>query len=81
MNMEQNEIKRDKRYLVFGCYIQYPYGGLDDLKGSFDSAQEARDYANSPIYDFIEIYDRIEGVLIYTTGLENDLDIRLPSEV
>ena len=79
--MEQNEIIKDKRYLVFGCYTHYPYGGLDDLTGSFDSAQEARDYANNLTYDFIEIYDRIEGVLIYTTGLENDKDIRLPSEV
>ena len=78
--MEQKEIKRHKRYLVFGCYIDHQYGSFDDLNGSFDSAQEARDYAKTSTYDYIEVYDRIEGVMIYTIGFENDIDIRLPSE-
>ena len=67
--MEQKE--KDKRYLVFGYDIYYPNGGMGDLKDSFDSAQEAQDFADLCDSDYFEVYDRIEGLLIYT-------GIRLP---
>ena len=81
--MEQNEIKKDKRYLVF-CYdIRYPYGGFDDFRGSFDLAQEARDYAYTLEFNCTEIYDRVEGVMIYEKNVffDENTDIRLSSEV
>jgi len=69
--MEQNEI--DKRYLVFAYDMYYPNGGLDDLKGSFDLVQDAQDFADLCDSDYFEVYDRIEGVVIYT-------GVRLPNE-
>jgi len=78
--MEQNKIERDKRYLVFSYYAYYPNGGLDDLIDSFDSAQVARDFAKGLGHSYTEVYDRIEGALIYTIGSREDIDIRLPNE-
>lgn len=64
-------MEKHKRFLVF-CYNMYDCGGgLDGLKETFDTLEEATvflDNRNADIYtrtDFNEIYDRIEGVNIY----------------
>ena len=33
-----------KRYLVFGYDVYYPYGGLNDLIGTFNTEEEIDDY-------------------------------------
>lgn len=51
----------DKRYLVFEIYEYYPLGGMSDLHSSFNTLNEAIDFAKTlTAYDY-QIYDRIEG--------------------
>lgn len=60
-----------KRFMVAGYYCNYPDGFLDDVVGSFDTLQEAIDFADidmmdTTVYGFsyenVVIFDRIEGV-------------------
>jgi hypothetical protein len=53
-----------KQFLVFGCDMYYPSGGLDDVKGSFDTAAEAVAYAATLNYNFVNIWDRINDVRV-----------------
>lgn len=53
-----------KRYLLFAWDQYYPSGGMNDLKGEFDTEQEAKGYAinsSCAMYDHIELYDTQEG--------------------
>ncbi len=52
-----------KRYLVFAFAKFYPIGGFKDFQDSFDTIEEAK-AANFGVFNFIQIYDRVEGVLI-----------------
>ena len=59
------------KYLLFAGSRCYPIGGLDDLKGVFDSEEEAWKYLNhitrsAPYYDKIEWF---QIVLMDGTGL------------
>lgn len=50
-----------KKYIVFCMCEYYPSGGLDDIKNSFDSIEEAKQYAISALskgYDWFHIVDR-----------------------
>ncbi len=61
-----------KRFMVAGYYQNYPSGFLDDVVGSFDTLQEAIDFADGDMlditiygkftYEYVGIFDRIEGV-------------------
>lgn len=54
-----------KRYILFGYEGRYPDGGLQDVKGSFDSIEEAIAYIKKEkFYETYEILDRIEGIEI-----------------
>lgn len=57
-------MERDKRYLVFGFDTYYPGPGLEQIKASFDTPEEAFAFIKSEdaYYDYYEVYDRIEGV-------------------
>jgi hypothetical protein len=59
---------KHKRYLVFTYPVYYPFGGLSDLVGSFDTVEECKELirAEGSTYNEIynEIYDRIEGIKI-----------------
>ena len=62
----ENTIKtfNHKRFLLFSCGQYYPEGGMSDLFGTYDTAKDAID-AISTIdicNDWIEIYDRVEGI-------------------
>jgi hypothetical protein len=50
-----------KRFLVFAMDRYYPSGGIDDVKKSFDDADEAIEFAKSGddlvSYDFVEVFD------------------------
>jgi len=48
-----------KFYWVLGWYGYYPLGGLDNVIITFDSLDEANDYANSieGEMDYIEVVD------------------------
>lgn len=35
-------METEKKYMLFMCDRYYPYGGLDDLKGMYDSVEKAK---------------------------------------
>ena len=48
-----------KKYILFQFDDYYPSGGLWDIKGSFDTIEEAKDnWSCRPSYDQSEIVDR-----------------------
>jgi len=49
-----------KRFLVFGYDIYYPAGGLDDLRGAYDTLEEAT--LNLCNYHVVEIVDTHTGL-------------------
>lgn len=51
-----------KRYLVFTYDTYYPLGGLDDMVDSFDDLAKAIEFCQKQLNDYVELYDRIEGV-------------------
>jgi hypothetical protein len=52
---------KDKRFLVFGFNSYYPSGGMEDRATSFDTIEEAYDYASKSKYEHLSFYDREEG--------------------
>jgi len=47
-----------KKYILFGYDHYYPAGGLNDIAGSFDTLEEAREAAKKDTSDIKEIVDR-----------------------
>ncbi len=47
-----------KKYIVFQFDANYPAGGLEDVRDSFDSLEEAEKYCHANRHDFNEIVDR-----------------------
>jgi hypothetical protein len=47
------------RYLVFGCTKYYPLGGWDDFRGSFNTLEDAEEFAEESKnkWDWIQIVD------------------------
>ena len=78
--MEQKEIRKDKRYLIFAYDAGCADGGYRDLYHDFNLAQAARDYANNIDNEIVEVYDTVERVLIYTRGYKENIDIRTLNE-
>lgn len=58
-------MKPDKRFLVFGFDAYYPSGGLRDLEFSFDTLEDASNNLDKVEYQYIQIYDRLEGLIVY----------------
>lgn len=52
-----------RRYLLFTFYDYYPCGGWGDFDGSFNSVEEAKEFAKSKNHhiDNIEIIDIVTG--------------------
>lgn len=48
----------DKTFLVFGWDLDDLKGGLNDLEDSFDTEEEAIEFANFQEFDQFEIYNR-----------------------
>ncbi len=46
-----------KRYIVFAYDRYYPAGGLNDVKGTFDTYAEAAQFVDGLDYDYIEVVD------------------------
>ena len=58
---------KDKRYLVLGQYDSGQYCYSLPLLGSFDTVEEAYslfEQCKNEVYDWVTIYDRIEGEII-----------------
>lgn len=55
----------DKRFLVFGYPIYYPTGGMTDLLESFFTLDEAKEFIENNDWDQYQVYDRIEGLIVY----------------
>lgn len=53
-----------KRYLVFKYDQYYPSGGLNDVYAEADTLEEAYSLAAGSFYDYVEIFDRIDGVYL-----------------
>ena len=49
---------KHKKYILFAYYELHPYGGVEDIKGSFDTAEEARLAENDGYYNISYIIDR-----------------------
>ena len=64
-----------KRYLVF-VYDEFEaWGGVQDVKGTFDTMKEVAEYIPQVmVYDTITIYDRIKGEIINVLDLLRLLD-------
>lgn len=62
----------DKRYLIFGYDNFYPAGGMCDLIDSNDDKFEVRKRVETADYQYFEIYDKIEGEMLYSTTDEID---------
>jgi hypothetical protein len=52
-------------YMVFNFSDYYPSGGLSDCFYSSDNVQEAISKAEESDYDYVYVFDRIEGVVIW----------------
>jgi hypothetical protein len=46
-----------KKYIVFAGDIYYPSRGVNDLRGTFESMQEAMDYLLRSHYEWYQIVD------------------------
>lgn len=55
---------KNKRFLVIAYDDYYPMGGLHDVKDSFDTKEEAVQFAETETYENVEVYDRIDDELI-----------------
>lgn len=49
---------RYKKYILFQWDSNDSAGGLGDIRGSFDTLDEARDHARVEHFDFNEVVDR-----------------------
>ena len=58
-------MEKDKRYIVFTFEGYYPSGGMNDSSGSFDSIEECKEHIKKQEYSYNQIYDRVEGVLVF----------------
>jgi hypothetical protein len=54
-----------KKFILFQYQSHYPAGGLGDIKGSFDSLQEAKDAAGKQHFDYTEIVDRYTWEIVW----------------
>lgn len=71
--MTDNEpLEEIKRFMVFEYLSYYPAGGLGDWMESFDSKEEAIEYAKKTTYDNTDIFDRIEGIIIDEDSITPD---------
>lgn len=52
------EVFHLKKYIVFAYGRYFPLGGLSDIADSFDTLQEAIDFARESRADFTDIVDR-----------------------
>lgn len=57
--------KKRKRFLVFSCVCYYPSGGMQDIVFESDDMEEAINHAKELSGDVVEVFDRVEGVLVY----------------
>lgn len=59
------------RYLVFAGSNYYPSGGMDDLYRNCDTLEDARlsvDRMNTDVYDWYQVYDADEQVVVERGG-------------
>ncbi len=58
-----------KRYIVFGFDKYYPDGGMRDVLHSYDLKQDAIECANIAEFEFVQVFDRVEGLVIFTQNI------------
>jgi hypothetical protein len=63
-----------KKYMVFGFNAYYPDGGLDDVLNSFDDESEAIKCAEKAEFRTVQVFDRVEGNVIFSHTNEEDTD-------
>lgn len=54
-----------KRYIVFSGWCYYPAGGADDMDGSFDDLEEAKDKARTCEGDWAQVYDTVTETIVH----------------
>lgn len=54
------------RYLVFQYDYYYPAGGINDLKGIFDTIEDVKEFLQKDQsgYENYDVYDRINNIKI-----------------
>jgi hypothetical protein len=55
-----------KKYIYFAFHDHYPAGGLGDIKGSYDTLDEAKTAASAEYYDTREVVDRDTWEVVWT---------------
>jgi hypothetical protein len=64
-----------KQFLLFACSQYYPSGGWNDLKGDFETLDEAKEewnkYAKEKVYDWGHIVDLKTGEMVEDLRLQN----------
>jgi len=60
-----DDSEKYKRYMVFESYHYDATGGLGDCNKSFDEKKYAIRWAKNSQCHSVEVFDRIEGVVIY----------------
>lgn len=63
--MTEKLFPKFKRYMVFAYAQYYPGGGMGDVDNSFDNEKEAMAWAKKLECDYVEVFDREEGVVIW----------------
>lgn len=53
-----------KRYMLFAFETYYPAGGSGDVRGEYDTLDEAKEYAAKNLYETIEVLDMVERLWI-----------------
>lgn len=56
--MAYEQPDKTKRYMLFAGSEYYPSGGMDDLKGTFDTVEEATAEGYAKRYDWFHVVDR-----------------------
>jgi len=55
-----------KRFLLFAYYENYPNGGAEDFKNSFETLEEAYQSGMEYGCDYINIIDIVSGHIFYS---------------
>jgi len=59
--------KEMKKYIVFQFDLYYPVGGLNDMRESFDTLEEAEKFCLEDRWDFNHIVDRDTWEIVWHT--------------
>jgi len=54
-----------KRYILFALCPDSPVGAFGDMRGDFDTLEEAIEKANTIYVEIVFVYDRLTGLFVW----------------